>query len=64
MMDRLLFFPLKIKYKLDTLDEFVIQAIRCIVGYVTAKQTHAKHMSHVEAVSVAMEYILVLARIS
>ena len=39
------------------IDGFLIPAARCIVQCVTAKQTHAKHMVHVEALSVAMEAV-------
>ena len=30
----------------------------CFVGYVAAKQTHVKHMAHVEIMSVAMEAVI------
>ena len=34
--------------------------MRCIVGCVTAKQTHTKHMAHVEAMSIAMDGLFVV----
>ena len=39
------------------IDKFVIPSAWCIVGCVAAKQTRAKHIAHVEAVSVAMEAV-------